>query len=164
MQKEVESEEGMKTLPKIGEVYRMKDGTIVTVVKIDQFGTRWYTIGSQFPYPMRPDVWLADDGPELVNTTGGGEMSTWLDGGLQAAMTLGELIRCMIDGGKQNVAIAEMLDRTEPDDSGNYRLTLRVELVPNGQVRERLNEIIDQAGEVSVHTYLETLIDNGLIK
>lgn len=71
---EAESEEGMKTLPKPGEVYRTKDGTIVTVVKIDQFGSIWYTIGSQFPYPMRPDVWLADNGPELVGTTYGGEV------------------------------------------------------------------------------------------
>lgn len=85
----------------------------------------------------------------------------WFENGAWAGMTLGELIRLLVDGGPTDIALVRVKGKTRLlDAAGAFRLTLEIELVPNGYVVDRMYELqVDLT-----HSDLDELIHKGVIK
>jgi len=82
------------------------------------------------------------------------------DSGEPIASTLGHLVSLLIDGGTDDAVIFRVIDRTESDESGGFRQTIEVEVIPNGQVLER----IEARGVEHVHKTLALAIERGVVK
>lgn len=98
----------------------------------------------------------ADGNPETEQDTDG----VTYDSGEPIASTLGFFVSLLIDGGTDDAVIFRVVNQTEPDASGNFRHTVEVEVIPNGQVRER----IEACGVEHVHKVLALAIERGIMK
>ncbi|MCL4561932.1 MAG: hypothetical protein M1281_15155 [Chloroflexi bacterium] len=84
----------------------------------------------------------------------------WFENGEWTGMTLGEFIRLMVDGGLTDVVLVRVQNKTPAlDKNGAFRLTLELELVPNGYVVERMYE----KGIELTQDNLSTMIRHGII-
>ncbi|MDD5367880.1 MAG: hypothetical protein PHQ40_02245 [Anaerolineaceae bacterium] len=81
-------------------------------------------------------------------------------GGIWAGMTLGEFVRLLVDGGPTDVVLARVKDKSEIGKDGAFRLSLEVELVPNGHVEERMVELVVTVA----HQDLQAMINKGVIR
>lgn len=82
------------------------------------------------------------------------------DSGEPIASTLGFFVSLLIDGGTDDAVIFRVTDRTESDERGRFRQTIEVEVIPNGQVLER----IEARGVEHVHKTLALAIERGVMR
>jgi hypothetical protein len=69
------------------------------------------------------------------------QSGSWMDNGEWVAMTLGELISLMIDGGGSDIVFVRVTGQTPVQEGGNFQLFLETHLVPNGEVLKHAEEI-----------------------
>ena len=86
------------------------------------------------------------------------ENTFWMDSGEWAAMTMGEFVSLLVDGGSD--AVFARVTENEPSENGSWTMHLDVVLVPHDRVRA----FAENVGCTKYHEVLSLAMRRGLVK